>query len=69
MSAELNGFVELPAGGSQVMYLRVSSIDAVWAVRDGTHIQMRGYHESEEGCNTTLALKEVMLLISAAQNG
>ena len=69
MSTQLKGFVELPVGHGAVMYLRASSIDAVWGSVNKTYIQMRGYHNSEESCSVTLGLWEVLSLIAAAQYG
>ena len=70
MSAKLKGFVELPIDSyGAVMYLRASSIDAVWGDERRTYIQMRGYHNSEESCCATFGVEAVLALIAEAQNG
>ena len=69
MNRALNGFVELPAGGGNFIYLRLSSIDAIWSGVNRTFIQLRGCPNSDDACITILGLPEVLALMAAAQNG
>ena len=67
---KLNGFVELPGNLGNVIYIRLSSIDAVWSNKNNTWIQLRGCPDSdEEAFATPLGVKEVIALMAAAQDG
>ena len=69
MSTKLSGFVAMPIGADRVVYLRLSSIDAVWPDKSRTLVQLRGCAELAEFFSTPLELKEVISLMSAAQDG
>ena len=67
MSSKLNGFVEIPIAGSEMAYIRLSSIAAVFVGARHTLIQLHGC--CDDLFNTSLSVEEVIALMAAVQNG
>ena len=69
MSAKLKGFIEVPVRGGRIVYLRLSSIDAVFVGTADTLIQLNGCPDADDAFHTSLTVAGVIALMAAAQNG